>query len=137
MKKHKKSLFLLLLISGLIFLCSEIFLFFRADRFRRDGINIQAEIVYIDSEYDSNGKEEIAVYVKYSVDNTSYTQKLDYYSSKLYIGEIVPIYYLEDYPTSISYARLRFLPSTLFFIGSVVCLAFSVCVLLNKKKRET
>ena len=68
MKKSKAKLIILLLISGGgIFLCAGIFLSARTTEFQRKGIKIKAEIVRIEREYDANDKEEISVYVQYTV----------------------------------------------------------------------
>ena len=71
MKKSKKLLVFLCLISGVT----------------------QAEIVRIEKDYDTDGEEKITVYVKYTVENTTYTRKLDYYSFTLHEGDIITILY--------------------------------------------
>lgn len=131
MRKSKKKLFLLLLISGIIFLCAGIFLSAKATKFERNGIKTQAEVVRIEREYDANYKEEISVYVKYTVGNTTYTRELDYYASGLYEGDIVTILYLPDDPASITYAKTQFLPPVLFYVGAGICLGFGVFVALS------
>ena len=103
----------------------------RATKFQRDGIKTQAEIVRIEKDYDVNHKEEISVYVQYTVGDTTYTEKLDYYASNLSVGEIVPIYYLPDNPTSISYAKAQFLPSVLFYAGAGICLGFAGFIIVS------
>lgn len=128
MKKSKKKLFLLLCISGTIFLLAGIFLSAKATQFEREGIRIQAEVVRIEWEYDANYKEEISVYVKYTVGNTTYTRKLDYYDSGMREGDIVTILYLANSPTSITYAKTRFLPPVLFYAGGGICLAVGAFV---------
>ena len=135
MRKSKKKLFLMLFISGIIFLCAGIFLSARSTEFERDGIKIQAEIVRIECEYDAKYREEYSVYVKYTVENTTYTRKLDYYASSLYVGLKVPVYYFPDNPSSISYANARFTP-VLFYVGAGVCLGFAVFVLCLDRNRS-
>jgi hypothetical protein len=129
-----KKLFLLLVLSGVIFLCTAIFLSAKATKFEREGIEIQAEIVEIIREYDVNYKEEITVYVRYKVENTTFTRKLDYYASDLFVGDIVPIYYLPENPSSISYAKTQFLPAILFYVGAGVCFVFSIGIAIRDEK---
>lgn len=132
MKKSKKKLFLLSLISGLAFLCVGLFLSARTTEFNRNGIKTQAEVVLIEREYDADHHEEISVYVKYTVSNTVYTRKLDYYASNLREGDTVTILYLPNDPSSITYAKTRFLPPAIFYAGAGVCFIFSVTALINK-----
>ena len=129
MKKSKKKLILMLFISGIIFLCAGIFLSAKATKFQRDGVKIQAEIVRIEREYDAKYREEYSVYVQYTVDNTTYTRELDYYASSLYVGLTLPVYYLPDNPSSISYAKAQFLPPVLFYVGAGVCLGLGIVVM--------
>lgn len=140
MKKSKKKLLIMLLVCGIIFLCAGIFLSARATEFQRKGIKIKAEIVRIEREYDANYKEEISVYVQYTVNNTTYTRELDYYASNLYEGATVDILYLPDKPSSITYAQTQFLPSVLFYGAAAICLGFSVFTsitgIVEKKRRE-
>ena len=140
MKKSKAKLIILLLISGVIFLCAGILLSARSTEFQRKGIKIKAEIVRIEREYDANDKEEISVYVQYTVDNTTYTRELDYYASGLYEGMTVEILYLPDKPSSIAYAKTQALPPILFYVGGAVCLGFAafsgITGILCKKKGE-
>ena len=131
MKKSKKKLFLLLLISGIIFLCVGIFLSAKATKFERDGIEIQAEVVKIEREYDTNDNEKISVYVKYTVGNKTYTRELDYYANDLYEGAIVTVLYLPNEPASITYAKTKNLPPVLFYVGAGICLGCSLFIFLS------
>ena len=131
MKTSKKKLLIILLISGIVFLFAGIFLSLRTTKFQRDGIKTQAEIVCIEKDYGNDHKEEISVYVQYTVGSTTYTEKLDYYASNLFVGKIVPIYYLPDNPSSISYAKAQFLPSVLFYVGAGICLGFAVFIIVS------
>ena len=76
MKKSKKLLVFLCLISGVIFLLAGFYLNSRTSEFKKNGIETQAEIVRIEKDYDTDGEEKITVYVKYTVENTTYTRKL-------------------------------------------------------------
>ena len=66
MEKSKKKLFLLF-ISSFIFFLAGLFLSLEATRFKREGVEVQAEIVRIEREYDAKNKEEISVFVEYTV----------------------------------------------------------------------
>ncbi|MBQ3571401.1 MAG: hypothetical protein IJA15_01090 [Clostridia bacterium] len=127
----KKKL-LLLSICGVVFLLAGVFLSAKATEFDRYGIQTQAEVVQIKREYDANNKEQISVYVKYTVENTTYTRELDYYSSNLYEGKIVTILYLQNNPSLITYAKTRFLPPILFYAGATICLGSFIFLALFK-----
>ena len=117
MKKSKKLLIFLCLISGVIFLLAGFYLTSRTSEFKKNGIETQAEIVLIEKDYDTDGEEKITVYVKYTVENTTYTRKLDYYSFTLHEGDIITILYLPDTPGKITYPKFNTVPQTLFFVG--------------------
>ncbi|MBQ8290976.1 MAG: DUF3592 domain-containing protein [Clostridia bacterium] len=125
-----------MLISGLIFLFAGIYLSAKSTKFERNGIKVQATVVRIDKEYDANGKEDISVFVQYTVGNTTYTSKLDYYASHLHEGSIVPILYLPDSPASITYAKGRFFAPVLFYAGAAVCLSFAVFVAVSSVRTQ-
>ena len=91
MKKSKTKLFFICLVCGVIFLLVGIYLTSRTSEFKKNGKTTQAEIVLIEKNYDSKGREEISVYVKYTVQNTTYTRELDYYSDGLREGDMITI----------------------------------------------
>ena len=140
MKKSKKLLVFLCLISGVIFLSAGFYLTSRTSEFKKNGIETQAEIVLIEKDYDTDGEEKITVYVKYTVENTTYTRKLDYYSFTLHEGDIITILYLPDAPGKITYPKFNTVPQTLFFVGGGICiaagLAYLVAIVINKTKRD-
>ena len=140
MKKSKKLLIFLCLVSGVIFLSAGIYLNSRTSEFKKNGIETQAEIVLIEKDYDTDGEEKITVYVKYTVENTTYTIKLDYYSFTLHEGDIITILYLPDAPGKITYPKFNTVPQTLFFVGGGICiaagLAYLVAIVINKTKRD-
>ncbi len=113
-----------------------IYLNSRTSEFKKNGIATQAEIVRIEKHYDSKDREEIDVYVKYTVGNTTYTSKLDYYSDGLHEGDIIKILYLPDNPNKITYSKFNTVPQILFFAGAAICIVFSfVClftIVINK-----
>ena len=133
MKKPKRKILLLLLPSAIIFLCAGIFLTVDATKFQREGIKTQAEIVFIEQKDVNDENAEITVYVKYTVNNTEYTEKLNFYTSSFKVGSLVPIYYLQNNPSTISYARMQFFLPVLFFVSAVVCLGFCVYIFLSKQ----
>lgn len=133
MKKPKRKILLLLLPSAIIFLCAGIFLTVDAIKFQREGIKTQAEIVFIEQKDVNDENAEITVYVKYTVNNTEYTGKLNFYTSSFKVGSLVPIYYLQNNPSTISYARMQFFLPVLFFVSAVVCLGFCVYIFLSKQ----
>lgn len=138
MKKSKSKLFFLCLICGIVFTLVGVYLSSRSAEFKKNGIAVQAKIVDIEKYNDSKGKEEISVYVIYSVQNTSYTKKLDYYSDGLREGDTITILYLPDDPNTITYSKFNTVPQTLFFIGGGVCVVFAVsdliAILIDKKQ---
>lgn len=136
MKKSKTKLFFFCLISGIIFLLVGIYLASRTSEFKKNGITTQAEIIRIENSYDSKGREEITVYVRYTVENTTYTRKLDYYSVGLREGDMITILYLPNNPSKITYSKFNTIPQTLFYIGGGVCIissiAYLVAIVINK-----
>lgn len=100
----------------------------KVTRFEREGIKTQAEIVRIEREYDANYKEEISVYVKYTVDNTTYTRELNYYASNFHEGDSITILYLPNNPASISYAKAQAVSPILFYVGAGICFAFAIFI---------
>lgn len=140
MKKSKTKLFFLYLVSGVIFLLVGVYLYLQTADFQKNGITTQAEIVLLEKNQDEKDKEEITVYVKYIVENTEYTGRLDYYSDLLSEGDMVTILYLPDNPQKITYSKFNTLPQILFFVGAAVCIGFSIVCFIaiyrNKKKEN-
>ena len=136
MKKSKTILFFFCLICGIIFLLVGIYLTSRTSEFKENGITTQAEIILIENSYDSKGREEITVYVRYTVENTTYTRELDYYSDGLREGDMITILYLPNNPSKITYSKFNTIPQTLFYTGGGVCIissvAFLVAIVINK-----
>lgn len=136
MKKSKTILFFFCLICGIIFLLVGIYLTSRTSDFKENGITTQAEIILIENSYDSKGREEITVYVRYAVENTTYTRELDYYSDGLREGDMITILYLPNNPGKITYSKFNTIPQTLFYTGGGVCIissvAFLVAIVINK-----
>ncbi len=98
--------------------------------FKKNGIKTKAEIVSIEKTYYSKDSEKTDVYVKYSVDDTIYTSRLDYYSDGLREGDIITILYLPDNPHKLTYPKFNAVPQTLFFAGAAICVVFSfVCLM--------
>ena len=139
MKKLKKmGLFLFLVVFGVVFISVGIWLTKTSLAFKREGVLINAEIVRIDIDYDADGDEETTVYVKYTVDNNTYIQKLGYYSSALSVGDIVPIYYMPNKPTSITYGKAMFVAPFLFCFFGFITISLGVFLVgssaINKGK---
>lgn len=118
MKKSKTKLFFLYLVSGVIFLLVGVYLYLQTADFQKNGITTQAEIVLLEKNQDEKDKEEITVYVKYIVENTEYTGRLDYYSDLLREGDMVTILYLPDNPQKITYSKFNMLPQIFVFCRS-------------------
>lgn len=130
MKKSKTKLFFICLVCGVIFLLVGIYLTSRTSEFKKNGKTTQAEIVLIEKNYDSKGREEISVYVKYTVQNTTYTRELDYYSNGLREGDMITISYLPNNPSKITYSKFNTIPQTLFFVGGSICIICSIACLV-------
>lgn len=124
-RRDEKVLVFLCLISGVIFLSAVFYLTSRTSEFKKNGIETQAEIVLIAKDYDTDGEEKITVYAKYTVENTTYTRKLDYYSFTLHEGDIITILYLPEdpseitYPNSIQSRKLYFLSAGVYVLRRV------------------
>ena len=93
MKKSKSNFSFVFWLSGIIFLLFGIYFNLNNAEFKRNGITTTAEIVAIEKYYDLDDEEEIDVYVQYTVGNTIYKTKLDYYSDFLSEGDIITIIY--------------------------------------------
>ena len=93
MKKSKSNFSFVFWLSGIIFLLFGIYFNLNDAEFKRNGITTTAEIVAIEKYYDLDDEEEIDVYVQYTVGNTIYKTKLDYYSDFLSEGDIITIIY--------------------------------------------
>lgn len=67
---------------------------------------------------------------KRTVENTTYTRELDYYSDGLREGDMITILYLPNNPSKITYSKFNTIPQTLFFVGGSICIIFSIACLV-------
>lgn len=121
MKKSKSNFSFVFWLSGIIFLLFGIYFNLNNAEFKRNGITTTAEIVAIEKYYDLDDEEEIDVYVQYTVGNTIYKTKLDYYSDFLSEGDIITIIYLPENPHKITYAKFNMVPQILLFTAAGIC----------------
>ena len=121
MKKSKLNFSFVFWLSGIIFLLVGIYFNLNNAEFKRNGITTTAEIVAIEKYYDLDDEEEIDVYVQYTVGNTIYKTKLDYYSDFLSEGDIITIIYLPENPHKITYAKFNMVPQILLFTVAGIC----------------
>ena len=108
---------------GAIFLAVGLVFVWRDAAFREKGVETDAVIVRIDSDYDfDREKYEHEVYVEYAVGQTVYTERLGYYSSGMDVGEVVPILYMPGAPGEIVYAGTGsiVLPSVFCAAGGIL-----------------
>ena len=127
MKKLKKmGLFLFLVVFGVVFISAGIWLTKTSLAFKREGVLTQATIIRIDVDYGDDDEIDATVYVEYTVDGTTYVQRLGYYSSSLSVGDIVPIYYMPNKPTSITYGKAMFVAPFLFCFFGFITISLGV-----------
>lgn len=123
----KKSSFLDNFVWGMFTLIGTIFLivgvFICIFLFNNKGkIETTATITQIESYRDSGRKLKHEVYVAYEVDGVPYESRLNFYSSSMYEGKEISIYYKEDNPNKISANTPEIL---LFLIFPALGLIFS------------
>lgn len=93
---------------GAIFLAVGLVFVWRDAAFREKGVETDAVIVRIDSDYDfDREKYEHEVYVEYAVGQTVYTERLGYYSSGMDVGDVISIRYMPENPGEIAYTGMR------------------------------
>lgn len=137
MKKQKIKLFFLCLICGIVFLCIGIYFTSKTNKFKEYGVQTQAEIVLIESNYNADDEEDFVVYVKYTVNNTTYTSNLDYYSNRLRECDIITILYLPDNPLQITYPKFNTVPQILFFGSATICIVVGLFNLISTFVKKT
>jgi len=125
--KNKKFLILFCVIFiGVAFLIGGIIFHKQTVEFKNNGVKITAEIVSIQKEPDTD------VLVKYTVGNTTYTNDINTYSSYMYVGQEIEIYYLPNNPNKIAYLKsLKVVPIVCFCISGLV-LGITLIVYLVK-----
>ena len=125
--KNKKFLILFCVIFiGVAFLVGGIIFHKQTVEFKNNGVKITAEIVSIQKEPDTD------VLVKYTVGNTTYTNDINTYSSFMYVGQEIEIYYLPNNPNKIAYLKsLKVVPIVCFGISGLV-LGITLIVYLVK-----
>ena len=93
---------------GAMFLAVGLVFVWRDAAFREKGVETDAVIVRIDSDYDfDREKYELEVYVEYAVGQTVYTERLGYYSSGMDVGDVISIRYMPENPGEIAYTGMR------------------------------
>ena len=132
MKNLKKFMWLFFIVFGLVFVCCGVWLTKTAITFKNEGVLTQATIIRIDVDYGADDEIDATVYVEYTVDGTNYVQRLGFYSSALSVGDVIPIYYMPNKPTSITYGKAMFLAPILFGGIGTLILALGVFIPLSK-----
>ncbi len=89
------------LIVGLIFLVVGISIAAYNVNFKNNALETTAVISSIERDRDSDGDTSYTVYVRYTVDGSQYERPLNFYSSGMYVGEEISIYYLPEQPNRI------------------------------------
>lgn len=114
--KRGRLIALLSVLIGILFLGIAVFLSARSSEFRTRGIEAQAVITRIERTSDST-----EVYVSYTADGKNYSGRLDTYVAGMETGDSVPILYLPENPSKITYARFTRLPSVVFgVVGALI-----------------
>ncbi len=104
--KNNKNTFIqfifpsIFIIVGLFIVALAIFLNIQNSKFMENAIETTAEITKITTSHDSDGDVSHSVQVIFYVDGKEYGGKLGYYSSDMYEGKTVKIYYEAQNPNN-------------------------------------
>jgi Protein of unknown function (DUF3592). len=85
-------------IAGALFIAVGIFFYKKDADFKNNSVETMGIITKIVSSYDSDGDSSHNVYVEFSVQGEKYSGEINYYSSGMYEGKDIVIYYNPDNP---------------------------------------
>lgn len=144
MKKCKMTSFWLVFaipffIIGIIFLFVGMKIFVAQTDFKNNAKESNAVITNIETYTDSEGYTEYNVMVRYEVDGKIYDEELNSYSSDMYVGKTLTIYYNQNNPTEISYTDMEFAFLVFPILGLIFTLiggGIFVKLIIDNKKRK-
>ena len=120
----------ILLFVGAILIAIGVFTLSQAIGFRKYGVKNDAVISEI--YYDYSDDSDNVVWVTYTVNGIEYTARLNAYSMNMREGDTVPIYYFDEDPTKIAYAKGDIIaPVIIFALGGFILSLITVPFVFN------
>ncbi len=139
--KYKNANSVLMLIGiifsviGTVFLVAGIAVLISYNTFIDNAVQTEAEITRIESDsYKRNGKthNDYDVWVEYEADGEIYEEELNYYSSGMYEGKKINIYYEPDNPSEIITSQKLF-EAIFMMIGGIFAILGIIFIIINIK----
>lgn len=121
----------LFVVVGILFLALALFVDKANKDFIESAVETKAVISRIERDYStSNGKTktDYDVYVKYTVNGTTYERQLNYYNSGMDEGDEITVYYNPVNPTEMKGEQSM---SVVFIIVPIFCIAFGAAFLIS------
>lgn len=145
MKNFSENLvFTIFAFIGIIIIVGGIFLQISNTNFKKTAIKTQAEITDIITRRDSDGDTSHIVYVEFEVNDIKYSGSLGSYSSSMYIGKSIDIYYNPLNPNNFKSSTSTFVGLFVIGFGMIFSLIGGIKILssiskkrLNKQLLET
>jgi hypothetical protein len=124
-------------IVGLALIVLSIYVYFDNKKFMADAEKAEATITQITSKRDSDGDIRHTVYVEFEVDGELYEGSLGFYSSSMYEGKTVDVYYDPENPGDFRGEGSSFLSVFLIVLGLIFFLVGGGMIfgMIRKKKR--
>lgn len=127
-----KSVNLIILLTGFIFIAVALFIFVRTIKYETNGVKTDAVITDITTRY-SGSDEEYDVYVEFYVEGVRYAGKLNSYESSFYEGKSIVIYYMPDNPNDFVHGSHNHLLAFLFFAFGGTAVAVIIFLTVSEK----
>lgn len=124
-------------VLGLFFLLLGIIFYIKDVEFKKTAIKTTGTITEI--VYDSSGESSSVVYVKFSVQGKTYEGKINYYTSSMYEGKSIVIYYDPSNPNNFQGEEASIVLLIFAILGGVfflVGIIFILIVTLKNIKRK-
>lgn len=131
MKKPDRIAKIVIAIVAAVCIILGVYTSIRANKFRREGVEIDALITDIVVNY-SGDETDYDVYVSFTVDGKEYSGMLDVYHAGMNEGDYVPIRYLADNPNEFAYAKMTNVVPIICFSVGIVCAFITVFPLVIK-----
>lgn len=138
-KKYREILpvLILLIVTSFVLIGVATFLNFDMTNFKKDALIIEGEINSIDRvEKWINDRKEYRYYVNvnYSVNGKEYNKDINSYSSSMYEGQKIKLYYHEDTPGDARYLDYSVIIYVLYILGGIL-LVMDAIIFIRYKNR--
>lgn len=127
------------LVVGLIFLIVSSLIHYFNNRFISNAESVIAQISRIETYRDSGIDEDSInhdVYVSYSIEGFEYVSKLDYYSSSMYEGKDITVYYYKENPEIVR-CKLDYIFYIVFYSMSGIFIVLGVSLVIKSYRMGT